>query len=319
MSQSSSTVGTTRAAGKMSRRPKGTGPTPYDFRRPTKLSREHVRTLQLAYETFARQYTTLLTSSLRVDAQMSLLSIEQQTYDEYVASLESPTVLAVLQLEPLPGVAVLQFGLSTALATIDHLLGGPGGTQPERTLTDIETRLMHGQLDRVLSDLRSAFEAVVDIQPRLTGIEYNPQFLQAAAASDAMIVATFEMCVGAEECVATMCVPFAGIFSKLQGERTDVALSPELRLARETAQRNVIAGLETAPVDVTVRFQPVRMHPEDLVDLQPGDVVPLTHAVSAPLAVEAAGVTFAYAVPGSQRNRRACLVVDPPAGVSVPH
>jgi flagellar motor switch protein FliM len=277
-----------------------------------KLSREHARTLQVAYESFARQFTTLLTSSLRVVSQVTMLSIEQLTYQEYIKSLGTPTVMAMIELEPLPGVAILEFSLTAAMACIDHLLGGPGGTQPERPLTDIETPLLHGLLDRVLAELRVGFETVADTHPRLLGLEYNPQFAQAAAASDPMIVSTFELRIGAEECVATLCLPFSPIFSRLQTERADVALTPEQRTAREHAHRDLVAGLEQAPLEVTVRFASVRMRPEDLVDLRPGDVVPLAHPVTAPLTIESAGATFAFAVPGSQGSRLACLVVAPP-------
>jgi flagellar motor switch protein FliM len=295
-----------------SRRQKGSGPTSYDFRRPTKLSREHTRTLQVAYEAFARGFTTMLTSSLRVVSQVTMLSIEQLTYQEYIKSLSTPTVMAMVELEPLPGVAILEFSLTTAMACIDHMLGGPGGTQPERPLTDIETPLLHGLLDRALAELRIGYEAVADIQPRLLGLEYNPQFVQAAAASDAMIVTTFELRIGAEECLATFCLPFGPIFSRLQADRADVTVTPEQRTVHEHAHRNLVAGLERAPLEVVVRFASVRVRPEHLVDLQPGDVVPLAHPVTAPLTVEAAGSTFAYAVPGSQGTRLACLIVAPP-------
>jgi len=52
-------AGTARSGGRTNRRTSNrstTGPVPYDFRRPTKLTREHVRMLQMAYETFARRY-----------------------------------------------------------------------------------------------------------------------------------------------------------------------------------------------------------------------------------------------------------------------
>jgi flagellar motor switch protein FliM len=87
----------------MGRRGKNLGPVPYDFRRPIKLSREHVRTLQLAFETFARGVGTLLTNRLRVESQVTLLAIEQLTYDEYVAMLNNPTVLCTFTADPLPG------------------------------------------------------------------------------------------------------------------------------------------------------------------------------------------------------------------------
>jgi flagellar motor switch protein FliM len=304
--------GSARASGRIARRAKGSGPETYDFRRPTKLSREHIRKLQLAYEAFAKQYTTLLTSTLRSISQVTLLSIEQLTYDEYLASLEATTFMARVELEPLPGATVFEFSLNTAMACIDRMLGGSGGKQPQRPLTEIETPLIHGLLERVLNELRKAFEPIAAVRPKLTGVEYNPQFVQVATASDAMIVASFEMRIGSEECVATICMPFGTIFAKLQGEPGGAAMSEAQRAARELAHRNMIAGLHGAPIDVSVRFDSIRMSPSDLVALQPGDVVRLTHPTSAPLAVTAAGLTFAHAVPGSSGRRLACLVVAPP-------
>jgi flagellar motor switch protein FliM len=302
-------AGPSRAPGRISRRAKSAGPEPYDFRRPTKLSREHVRTLQIAYETFARQFTTLLTTRLRAVSLVTLTSIDQFTYDEYIASLASPTIVAMVSMEPLPGTAILEFSLSTAMASIDHMLGGSGGSQPARPLTDIETPLLQGLLDRILGELRYAFESIVPVRPRMNGIEYNPQFVQAGVASDPVIVASFDMKVGSEECVATVCMPFSMIFPKLQGDRAGVQLSPVQRVARDAAYRNLVAGLESAPLQVAVRFERIRMRPEDLINLTVGDVVRLTHPVTQPLAVTSAGMTFAHAVPGSQGSRLACLVV----------
>jgi flagellar motor switch protein FliM len=302
-------AGPIRAAGRISRRAKSSGPEPYDFRRPTKLAREHVRTLQIAYETFARQFATLLTTSLRAVSQVTLLSIEQFTYDEYIASLSSPTIVAMVTLEPLPGTAILEFSLSTAMASIDHMLGGSGGSQPARPLTDIETPLLQSLIDRILGELRYAFESIVSVRPRLAGIEYNPQFVQAGGASDPVIVSSFEMRVGVEECVATVCLPFSMIFPKLQGDRAGVQLSTAQRAARDIAHRNLVAGLESVPLEVGVRFQQIRMRPENLVNLSPGDIVTLGHPVTQPLAVTSAGITFAQAVLGSQGSRLACLVV----------
>jgi flagellar motor switch protein FliM len=113
--------------------------------------------------------------------------------------------------------------------------------------------------------------------------------------------------------VATICIPYASILPELaQGDDDDVALSDAERTARETTYRNMAAGLESAPIDVSVKFGSVRMRPEDIVSLRPGDVVPLDHLVTTPLTVSAADITFAHAVPGNQGSRLACLVVPPP-------
>jgi flagellar motor switch protein FliM len=304
------TTSPTRSPGKMARRG-GSGPTAYDFRRPIKLSREHIRTLQIAFETYARSCGTLLTTRLRVVSSVSLVSIEQLNYDEYVASLNNPTVIAVVSIEPLPGTVLVELASSAAMTAIDHMLGGPGGAQPERPLTEVEMPLLRGLLERMLGELRYGFETLVDISPKLKEIEYNAQFLRAHQPGDAVVIASFEMKIGTEECVASICLPFNSILPVLEKTET-IELTSAERMVRDTALRNLTAGLSAAPIDVAVRFQPIRMRTDDIVDLRPGDVVPLGHPTSVPLEVTVNETVFAHAVPGNQGARLACLVVPSP-------
>jgi flagellar motor switch protein FliM len=299
----------------MSRRGQSGGPAPYDFRRPIKLSREHVRTLQIAFETYARSCGTLLTTRLRTVSSVTLASIEQLTYEEYVASLGNPTVIAVVTLDPLPGTVLMEMASSAVMTAIDHMLGGPGGPQPQRPLTEVEMPLLRGLMDRMLGELRYGFETLVDLAPALKEIEYNAQFLRSHQPGDAVVVATFDMKIGAEECVASICLPFNTILPVLS--RTEaVVLSDSERASRDLALRNLTAGLSAAPIDVAVRFQPIRMRTDDIVDLRPGDVVPLGHATSRPLDVTVNETVFAHAVPGNQGARLACLVVPSPKETS---
>ena len=303
-----------RSPSKMSRRGHS-GPTAYDFRRPIKLSREHVRTLQICFETYARSCGTLLTTRLRAVSSMTLASIEQLTYDEFTASLDNPTVLAVVTIEPLAGTVVMELSSAAAMTAIDHMLGGPGGPQPERPLTEVEMPLLRGLLERMLGELRYGFETLVDISPKLREIEYNAQFLRAHQPGDAVVVASFDMKIGTEECLASICVPFNSILPVLEKQET-IELTPAERMVRDSAHRNLTAGLSAAPIDVAVRFQPIRMRTDDIVDLRPGDVVPLGHPTSLPLEVTVNETVFAHAVPGNQGARLACLVVPTPQGAS---
>ena len=287
-------------------------PQPYDFRRPSKLSREHVRPLQMAMETFARHWSTLLTTTLRAVGQVSVVSVAQVTYDEYVSGLDNHTVMILLDIPPLEGVGILQIDMTTAMVTLDHLLGGPGRLpQPERPFTDIETALHTQLLERVLPELRYALESLVRIEPRLRAIEHNPQFVQAAASSDMMLVTTFLTHVGAAEGMATLCLPFGGIFPILEAATQGHVGSPDL-VARRAAEHALAERVTDLPIEVAVRFAPTPVSMPDILRLAPGDVLPLRHPSRAPLAVTAAGVTFAYAVPGSEGKRLACRVVTPP-------
>jgi flagellar motor switch protein FliM len=242
---------------------------------------------------------------------VTLAAIEQLNYDEYVGSLANPTVIAVVAIDPLPGTVLIEISSAAAMTAIDHMLGGPGGAQPQRPLTEVEMPLLRALLERMLGELRYGFETLVDISPKLKEIEYNAQFLRAHQPGDAVVIASFDMKIGAEECLASICLPFNTILPVLERQET-IELTPAERLIRDSSHRSITAGLSAAPIDVAVRFQPIRMRTDDIVELRPGDVVPLGHPTSMPLEVTVNETVFAHAVPGNQGARLACLVVPSP-------
>ncbi|MDQ1691244.1 MAG: flagellar motor switch protein FliM [Pseudonocardiales bacterium] len=265
----------------------------------------------MSYETFARRLSTQLTTGLRQLCQVNLVAIEQQTYEEYVAGLSQTTILSVVDIDPLPGTGILEFSVPTALACVDYLLGGPGGEQPTRPLTDLETPLLRGLIEQMLTVLRYALEPV-GIAPVLSGIEYSPQFLQAAGATDMFVVGSFEMRIGNQVCLATLCLPLASIMPRLQtkSDRKPTTAAEQLVAKESTARlRTALSG---APIQVSVRFRPVHLSSDQLVSLQPGDLLELNHRLTAPLAVQAGGRTFAHALAGRSGTRLAGLIVTTP-------
>ncbi|MGH3334006.1 MAG: flagellar motor switch protein FliM [Nocardioidaceae bacterium] len=295
------------------RRAARTEPTPYDFRRPVKLSRENSRTLQIAFETFARQAATVMTSSLRTVCQLTLLSVEQQTYTEYVESIPDTTYLTVFSLEPVQQSAAFQMPLAATMACVDHLLGGPGtANQPERPLTDMESAVVGGLFERLVAEVRYAFASLVPLEPRILGVEYSPQLAQVAAATDAMVVARFELRQGDREHVVTLCFSFAGLLPYLTATGSAAVVNDRERAKRQEASDRLAAGFQGVPVEVSVRFRSTSADPVELAGLAVGDIVRLPHPSEAPLDVMAADVVFAHATPGSQGKRLACLVVAPP-------
>jgi flagellar motor switch protein FliM len=282
--------------------------TPYDFRRPTKLSRDHVRALQVAYETFARRLTTLLTSTLRQVCRVSVAEITQQSYDEYIGRLATPTLLVPMTVAPL-GPGALEISLPVALASIDHMLGGPGGNQPTRGLTDIETGLVRRLIDQILGVLAYALEPVVPVEFEVGQIEYNPQFLQIASAADAVVVCEFELVIGRESCPMTICLPLAPLLPRLTTTRPREAAPAEVSAAISALVRNQLLDMGA---DVRVRFDPVAIDSGTVLSLAVGDVVRLGHRVGAPLTIQVGTSPVARAIAGKSGVRLAALVVDSP-------
>jgi flagellar motor switch protein FliM len=287
-------------------------PKTYDFRRPTKLSREHVRVLQIAQEAFARQATTILTTFLRAGARLELVGIEQSSYDDYLVTLPNPVYISTFSLEPMAGKGMLAYPLDIAMAIVDHMLGGSGtADQPSRPMTAMETTITNHLLDRLLDEFAVSFATITDIQPALLGHEYNPQLAQAAAGSDTVMVASFTMSVGSREGQATLVLPFSS-FAQALNNAASPQLSDTALAKRKRATEALTARLNLVPVDVSVRFAPLTVSSADLLSLAVGDVLLLRHPPDAPLEVTTNDVTFAYAIASNHRRRLAAAIVPTP-------
>lgn len=287
-------------------------PVPYDFRRPNKFTREHVRALQIVNETFARQFTTVLSTALRSVCQVSMTAVGPQTYDEYIRDVPNPSYLAVLGLAPLSGSALFHIPLPVVMAAVDRLLGGSAeGTMPSRALTDIEASLIRDLLVRVLRELSYAFESLVTgLDPEVRLQESNPQFAQVAAATDMVVVCDFDIRIGAQHGRASLCIPFSSLQPVLDevGERAGADAQTGVDAAGvRSALSDRLGG---ARVPVSIRFAEITLSSAEIVELRAGDVIPLHHPVESPLTVSVDGVDRFTAVPGRRGQRMACVVVE---------
>lgn len=296
--------------------------TPYDFRRPTTMPREHVRALEVAFETFARQWSTLLLTRLRQPSQVVLVGVEAITYDDYVRSLPASgllsTFLPYVGAEP----GLLQLTSRSVLDCLDFLLGGPGsaaagGEAAEREPTEIERRLLADLVERTLADLKYAFASVLPLEPRAGSTETNPQFLQLAAANDVVVVATMTLALGEDgepEQLSVM-LPMAPIVARLAEAGDRIRSGEQITAAREAAGR-LARAVPNLPVEVSARFAPMPTHPPEVLSLAVGDVLRLRHPTSRPIELVVNDVLLARAVAGTNGSRLACLVVadDPRVG-----
>ena len=195
----------------------------YDFKRPDKVSKEQLRTVSNMHETFARLTTTSLSAQLRSLVHVHVASVDELTYEEFIRSIPSPTTLAIVNMDPLKGNAVLEIDPAITFCMIDRLFGGRGvvSSNKNRDLTDIEQSVMEGIIVRILANMREAWAQVLDLRPRLGQIETNPQFAQIVPPSEMVVLITLETKVGDEEGMMNFCIPYITlepIVSKLSSQ-----------------------------------------------------------------------------------------------------
>src|SRR5947209_17369610 len=139
---------------------------PYDFKRPERVGKDQMRALQSLHEGFGRNFSAALSALLRSIVEVKLTSVDQLTYGEFVFSLENPTCLNLLRVEPLEGNLILDINPSILYPIIDRLLGGGRDPAPiaRRPLTEIELRLVARITNLFLEQLRAAWANVIELQ-----------------------------------------------------------------------------------------------------------------------------------------------------------
>lgn len=181
----------------------------YDFRRPSKFSKEQIRTLQFLHENYARSLTNFLAAYLRVPVQVQLASVSQVTYEEFVFSLPVPTLVTVFKMSEEMGSSLLETNPSFVFPIIDIVFGG-GGQVPKylREFTDIEITVMKQINSHLLDTLRYTWEDIVTLNPRVEAMDINPQFNQMFASTETVVLLTFTTQIKESEGLINLCFPY---------------------------------------------------------------------------------------------------------------
>ena len=284
----------------------------YDFKRPDKFSKEQIRTVSIMHETFARLTTTSLSAQLRSLVHVHVASVDQLTYEEFIRSIPTPTTLAVINMDPLKGNAVLEIDPAITFSMIDRLFGGTGqGAKVSRDLTDIEQSVMEGIIVRILANMREAWTQVIDLRPRLGQIETNPQFAQIVPPSEMVVLVTLETKVGEEEGMMNFCIPYLTIEPIISTLSSQFWFSSVRRSSTTQYLGTLKEKLSDVDMDVVAEIGTINMPIRDVLALRVGDVVRLsTVRVGDPLSLSVGNKKKFYCQPGVVGKKMAVQIIE---------
>lgn len=249
----------------------------WDFRRPDKFSKEQIRTVSFMHETFARLTTTSLAAQLRSMVHVHVASVDQLTYEEFLRSIPSPTALAVINMDPLTGSAILEIDPAITFTIIDRLFGGPGeGAKINRELSEIERAVMESIIVRILGNMREAWSQVIDLRPRLGQIETNPQFVQIVPPTEMVVLVTLETKVEEVEGMMNFCIPYLTIepiISKLSAQYWYSSVRRGATTENLNVLRERLAGID---IPLVAEVGNISMPVKDVMSIHPGNVIRLS-------------------------------------------
>jgi flagellar motor switch protein FliM len=284
----------------------------YDFKRPERVGKDMMRSLQTLHEGFGRNFAAKLSALLRRMVEVKLTSVDQLTYSEFVFSLENPSCFNLLRAAPLEGNLVLDINPSILYPIIDRLLGGgtERGTVVRRPLTEIELRLVSRITSLFLEEMKLAWENVVELQLDVERVESNPHLAQIAPPNEVVILISFELSFQDVRGMINLCIPYNAI------ERLGNKLSATSWVSYGKTQSNpdsrrmIERNLSGSLVEVVVQLAKTRITTKELIGLRIGDIITTEHDVKQPLLVEIESIPKFTARPGALKSHKAIQIEE---------
>ena len=280
--ESSSTVAPVSGAA-TARGPGGQMVAAYNFRRPDRISKEQLRSLHFLHDRFAHNVSTSLSAFLRSVTEVTIVSVEQFAYSEFLMSLPEQTAFYAVSLDPLEGLAAVELNPTVAFTLVDRLLGGTGENGGlSRPLTEIEQNVIDSVMNLLLGALSDVWRVVTEVNFRIHGRETRPQMLQVMGPNEIVVLLGFDIKVAESRGMLNLCIPATAI--EATGDRFVQGSQRTRRQPTKDEEAWLGANLGRVTVPVTAMLE-TTLAAEELLKLQPGDVVALGHSVTQPIDV----------------------------------
>lgn len=246
---------------------------PYDFRRPDRIAKDQLRAIHQLHENFARSLASSLSAYLRAYAVVNLVSVEQISFIEFTQCLPSPTCMVSLGVKPFDGNAILELNPSLVFPILEMLLGGAGkvSTKINRETTEIEQSILQGLYRIILNDLRSAWHGVSAMEFSIEAHETEPQLLQILAPNEAVVAISMEVRIGDNAGMMNIGIP--SIIVKMLRHKFDQQWSVRKTQATEEDHARVLRLIKPTNLNVDTRLAGQTMRVEDLLRIEPGNVL----------------------------------------------
>jgi flagellar motor switch protein FliM len=255
----------------------------YDFRRPDRINKEQLLALHFLHDRCARNMSTSLSAYLRTTTTMTVLSVDQRSYADFLASLADPTAYYALAIAPFNELGAIEINPAIAFPMIDRILGGSG--QPiaiNRPLTAIEQNVVDSVVKLLLEGLGETWNTATSLTFSIRGRETRPQMLPVAAPNEVVLAVVFEVRVGDIKGLVSLCIPAtiveaAGAHFSQAWQRQRREFSPI-----ERAWLSQHLGRVAVPVVPQIR---TRLSASAVLSLQPGEILALPLGADRPLDV----------------------------------
>ena len=283
----------------------------YDFARPSKFSKEHLRTLEIIFEHYGRLLSTNLPVYLRKSVQVEVRNSEAVTYQEFTNALSNPVLLGVVNFAPLQGSIIIEMATNLGYAIIDRMLGGKGeAMEKPRDFSEIELLILERIIVVCVDLLNEPWQNVLDIAPHLERIETNPQYAQIISPNEMIAIITINIKIGDVEGLMNICLPYLTLEDVIDKLNTKYWYA-NMQQYEEVSYADVIeVMIRKAQIPIRAVLGQTTLSVSDFSTLQIGDIIRLDRNVEEDFDVYVGNIKKFSALPGTSGDNYAVRITE---------
>jgi len=283
----------------------------YDFKRALRFSKDQIRGITRIHENYARLLTTFFSAQLRTYVNISVASVDQVPYEEFIRSIPKMTVLNIYSVEPLEGRMLMEVNPNIAYSLLDRLLGGKGNSVKQvDSLTEIETLLMSQLFEKSLSNLKEAWSSIVDIEPVLEDFEVNPQFLQMVSPNETVVVVSFNTEIGDTSGMINICIPHIVLEPIIPNLSVHYWMQTIDKERDPEAYERITENIQHAQIEAKAILGETSIDIESFLKLHTDDVIQLKQSIEDPLELRINDEPKFLVQPGTSKKHVAVQVLE---------
>ena len=262
------------------------------------------------HDFLARNLASSLGAYLRAYVTVSLVSVEQLSFGEFLQYLPTPTCISSIGMRPMEANSVLELNPSLVFPMLDVLLGGTGASDVEdsREITEIERSIVVGVIRIVLHDLREAWAPVAELNFTIEATETQPQLMQILSPNEAIVAIGFEITMGESRGMMNFGIP--SILVKMMGQKFEQQWSIRRRSSTKTGRDRMLSLVQRVPVGMDSRIEGAKLSVQNLLELKKGDVISLDIPARRPVEVQVSSKPKFLGEIVTSGNTRAVLIHD---------
>lgn len=283
----------------------------YDFKRALRFSKDQIRGITRIHENYSRLLTTFFSAHLRTYVNISVASVDQVPYEEFIRSIPNMTILNVYSVEPLEGRILMEVNPNIAYSLLDRLLGGKGNSVTKvDNLTEIETVLMSQLFEKAVVNLQEAWSSLVDIHPLLEDFEVNPQFLQMVSPNETVVVVSLNTEIGEESGMINICIPHIVLEPIIPKLSVHYWMQTVTKKRDPEAYENISGNIEQAKIETKALLGKSSITIDQFLKLKKNDVIALDQSIDQPLLLMVNDQPKFYVQPGEYKNKVSVQVLE---------